>query len=65
MQGNWHMVQLLEEVDEVQCLVLSNLSNHQHPFADCHLPIRHCLEQWELLLMKARYIKIISVPDIG
>ncbi len=62
VQGNWHMVQQLKEVVEEQCLDLSNLSNHQHPFADHHLPLRHCLEEWEQHLINAGYIKIISYP---
>ena len=45
---------------EVQCPVLSNLSNHQHPFDSHHLPPRHCLEQWEEHLLHATHIKIIS-----
>ena len=65
MQGNWHMVQQLQEVAEEQCLVLRNLSNHQHPFANHHLPLRHCLEEWEQHLINAGYIKIISYPILN
>jgi hypothetical protein len=59
------MDQKLLDVGEVQCPVLSNLSNHQHTFDCHHLPPRHCLEQWEEHLLHAKHIKIISCNDVG
>ena len=59
------MVQYLVHVGEVKYPVLRNLSNHQHPFAGHHLPLRHCFEQWVQYLKCAMQIKLISYPISG